>query len=57
MLTDSGTGSQPGETGYSSSSNDPWVPYIMNVVYNELTGVQQWPRRRSMIGAEIDTAG
>jgi membrane peptidoglycan carboxypeptidase len=36
MLTDSGTQQQG-----TASSSDPWAPYIMNVVANELEGVEK----------------
>ncbi|HLH82785.1 MAG TPA: transglycosylase domain-containing protein [Trebonia sp.] len=38
LLTDSKTGGSTQNFG-TSTSKDPWAPYIMNVVYNELTGV------------------
>src|SRR6202034_2779177 len=38
LLTDKQTSASEQAAGTTSSS-DPWAPYIMNVVYNELTGV------------------
>jgi membrane peptidoglycan carboxypeptidase len=46
MLTDSGTQQQG-----TSSSNDPWAPYIMNVVANELEGVEK------LSLAQLETGG
>jgi membrane peptidoglycan carboxypeptidase len=37
MLTDSGT-SKAKQAAGTTSTSDPWAPYLMNVVYNELTG-------------------
>ena len=39
LLTDSGTGGGPTGTSFTANKNDPWAPYIMNVVQNELEGV------------------
>jgi len=36
MLTDSGTSKAKAAAG-TTSTRDPWAPYLMNVVYNELT--------------------
>ena len=38
MLTDTGASSSAG-TSVTANNSDPWAPYIMNVVSNELTGV------------------
>jgi len=36
MLTDT-TGGKTKQAAGTTSTNDPWAPYLMNVVYNELT--------------------
>jgi membrane peptidoglycan carboxypeptidase len=46
MLTDSGTQQQG-----TASSSDPWAPYIMNVVANELEGVEK------LSLAQLETGG
>ena len=39
LLTDKETGASAQQAAGTTSSSDPWAPYIMNVVYNELTGI------------------
>jgi membrane peptidoglycan carboxypeptidase len=40
MLTDTQSNASKAEAAGTTSSSDPWAPYIMNVVYNELTNPQ-----------------
>ncbi len=37
LLTDAGTSTSAGGASVSASSADPWAPYVLDVVYNELT--------------------
>ena len=37
MLTDTAASTPPRQAAGTTSSSDPWAPYLMNVVYNELT--------------------
>ena len=39
LLTDSGSGGGSTGTSFTANSSDPWAPYIMDVVENELEGV------------------
>jgi membrane peptidoglycan carboxypeptidase len=39
LLTDSGSGGGPTGTSFTANSSDPWAPYLMDVVQNELEGV------------------
>jgi membrane peptidoglycan carboxypeptidase len=50
LLTDSETNTGT-QTAFSTSSKDPWAPYIMDVVYNELTGVDHIPT------SQLETGG
>jgi membrane peptidoglycan carboxypeptidase len=43
LLTDTKSNASKAEAAGTTSSSDPWAPYIMNVVYNELTGVDHVP--------------
>ena len=37
LLTDSSSSSSSSKTSLTTSNTDPWAPYLMDVVYNELT--------------------
>jgi membrane peptidoglycan carboxypeptidase len=43
MLTDQKTTATKQQAVGTTSSKDPWAPYIMNTVYNEITGVEKVP--------------
>jgi membrane peptidoglycan carboxypeptidase len=43
MLTDQKTTATKQQAVGTTSSKDPWAPYIMNTVYNEITGVDKVP--------------
>ena len=40
LLTDSSSSSSSSQTSLTASNKDPWAPYLMDVVYNELTATK-----------------
>jgi membrane peptidoglycan carboxypeptidase len=53
MLTDTQANASKAEAAGTTSSSDPWAPYIMNVVYNELTN----PDGDNMSVQTLETGG
>jgi len=53
LLTDTQSSASTQEAAATTSSSDPWAPYIMNVVYNELT----YPQGDNVSVQTLETGG